>query len=46
MAKESPPDTDINLHTNGSSCAILSVLYMYVDQNLLTKNRLHPHKIT
>ena len=25
MAKESSPDTDINLHPNGSCCAILSV---------------------
>ena len=46
MAEESSPDTDINLNTNGSCSAILSVLYMYVDQNLMTKNLLHPHKIT
>ena len=39
MAEESSPDTDINLNTNGSCSAILSVLYMYVDRNVLIKDR-------
>ena len=39
MAEESSPDTDINLDTKDHAVQFYLFLYMYVDRNVLIKDR-------